>query len=70
MGLFRLKAATEEQRRHIEEILAPYHIYISWPLNFEEETDYGYEERVDAIYIDGNISFDAMAEIVDYLRKK
>jgi hypothetical protein len=65
-----LKAATEEQRRHIEEILAPYHIYISWPLNFEDETDYGYEERVDAIYIDGDISFDAMAEIVDYLRKK
>ena len=70
MELFRLKAVTEEQRRHIEEILAPYDIYISWPLNFEDETDYGYEERVDAIYIDGDISFDAMAEIVDYLRKK
>ena len=65
-----LKAATEEQRRHIEEILAPYHVHISWPLDFEDETDYGYEERVDAIYIDGDVSFDAMAEIVDYLREK
>ena len=63
-----LKAATEEQRRHIEEILAPYHIYISWPLDFEKENDWGYDERVDAIYIDGDITFDTLAEIIDYLR--
>ena len=60
-----LKATTEEQRRHIEDILRA---YISWPLDFESENDWGYEELVDAIYIDGNISFDQMAEIVDYLR--
>jgi len=65
-----LRAKTEEQRRNIEEILAPYHIYISWPLDFEKENDCGYEERLDSIYIDGDISFDVMAEIVDYLRKK
>lgn len=59
-----LKATTEEQRRHIEEILAPHHTYISWPLDFETD-----EERQDAIYLDGNVTFDAMAEIVDYLRR-
>ena len=63
-----LKATTEEQRRHIEGILAPHHDYISWPLDFERENDWGYEERVDAIYLDGEITFDKMAEIVDFLR--
>jgi len=57
-----LKVTTEEQRQRIEEILAPYHTYISWPLDFAEETE--------AIYIDGNVTFDMLAEIVDYLRKK
>ena len=65
-----LKAATEEQRRNIEEILAPYHVHISWPLDFENENDFGFMERFDAIYIDGDVSFDAMAEIVDFLREK
>ena len=56
-----LKATTEEQRLHIEEILAPYHIYISWSLDWETDA---------SIYIDGTISFDVMAEIVEYLKSQ
>ena len=63
-----LKATTEEQRLHVEEILKAHQIYYQWPLDFEKETDYGYEDRIDTIYIDGDIPFDAIAEIVDYLR--
>lgn len=63
-----LKATTEEQRLHIEEILKSHQIYHSWPLDFKKETDWGYEDCIDAIYIDGTIPFDAIAEIVDYLR--
>ena len=36
-----------------------------FPMN--PETDYE-EECDDRVYIDGNITFDTMAEIVDYLR--
>jgi hypothetical protein len=41
-----------------------------FPLNFDKETDWGYEEFDDRIYLDGNITFDTMAEIVDYLRSQ
>lgn len=63
-----LRASTEEQRLHVEEILKAHQIYYQWPLDFEKEADDGYEDRIDAIYIDGAIPFDAIAEIVDYLR--
>lgn len=63
-----LKATTEEQRLHVEEILKAHQIYYQWPLDFEKEADDGYEDHIDAIYIDGDIPFDAIAEIVDYLR--
>lgn len=39
-------------------------------LNFEKETSGGYEDYDDRIYIDGDISFDTMAKIVDYLREQ
>lgn len=63
-----LKATTEEQRKHIEAILDEHEVYHRWPLDFEKETDWGYEERIDAIYIDGDVTFDTLAAIVDYLR--
>lgn len=59
-----LKARTEEQRLRVEELLAPHRVFISWPLGFESDGG----ERVDSVYIDGEVCFDTLAEIVDYLR--
>jgi hypothetical protein len=58
--------ANEEQMKHITEILGD--IYNESVLDYDRETDCGYEEFDDRIYLDGNITFDMMAEIVDYLR--
>lgn len=60
--------ANEEQMKHITEILGD--IYNESVLDFDRETDWGYEEFDDRIYLDGNITFDTMAEIVDYLREQ
>lgn len=60
--------ANEEQMKHITEILGD--IYNESVLDYDRETDWGYEEFDDRIYLDGNITFDKMAKIVDYLRKK
>lgn len=62
-----LQVKTEEQKNHILEILGE-ECNSYFPLNFKKETDVGYMEHIDRIYIDGNIRFDKMAEIVDYLR--
>lgn len=60
--------ASDEQYNYIESILEKADIYNHRPLDFEKETESGYAFRDDAIYIDGNITFDMMALIVDYLR--
>ena len=63
-----LEAKTEEQMKHITEILGD--IYNESVLDYDRETDWGYEEFDDRIYLDGNITFDKMAKIVDYLREQ
>ena len=60
--------ASDEQYNYIESILDKADIYNQRPLDFEKETESDYAFRDDAIYIDGNITFDMMALIVDYLR--
>lgn len=60
--------ANKKQMKHITEILGD--IYNESALDFNRETDWGYEEFDDRIYLDGNITFDKMANIVDYLRKQ
>lgn len=66
-----LRANTAEERERILDILDG-DLYKTFPLDIETyEND---EERLfpdifdDRLYIDGNITFDKMAEIVDYLR--
>lgn len=66
-----LRANTAEERKRILNILGG-DLYKTFPLDIETyEND---EERLlpdifnDRLYIDGNITFDKMAEIVDYLR--
>lgn len=51
-----LLASTEEQRKHIEEILCNVNY-----VDMSEQGDLG-------VFIDGSISYNEMAEIVDYLR--
>ncbi len=59
-----IKADTEEKRKHIDAILVD--IYHDHPCDLDEEfNDVTQYERV---YIDGEISYDMMADIVDYLR--
>lgn len=59
-----IKADTEEKRKHIDAILGD--IYYDHPYDLDEEfNDVTQYERV---YIDGEISYDMMADIVDYLR--
>lgn len=59
-----LEAKTKEQKKKVLEIFGTNARYCNFPL------DWGYEEFDDRIYLDGNITFDNMAEIVDYLRKQ
>lgn len=63
-----LQAKTKEQKKKVLELSVTNARYCNFPLDFNKETDWGYEEFDDRIYLDGNISFDTMAEIVDYLR--
>lgn len=53
-----LVAKTDEQRRHVEEILCD--------VNYVDISVHGDVE----VFIDGSISYDKMAEIVDYLRNE
>lgn len=45
-------------------------IYCHPILDYDKETDWGYEDSDDRIYVDGDITFDTMAKIVDYLREQ
>ncbi len=65
-----LEPKTKEQKEKVLEILGTNARYCNFPLDFNKETDWGYEEFDDRIYLDGNITFDNMAEIVDYLREQ
>lgn len=59
-----IKADTEEKRKHIDGIL--WNIYHNHPYDIDDDlNDVTQYER---IYIDGKISYDMMADIVDYLR--
>lgn len=66
-----LRANTAEKRERILNILGD-DLYKTFPLDIE--TYENNEESLypdifdDRLYIDGNITFDKMAEIVDYLR--
>lgn len=57
---------TKEQQEHISAILEGARLYHNIQPNYDPETDT--EEDCTSVYIDGEISFDTMAEIVDYLR--
>ena len=57
---------TKEQREHISAILEGAGLYYDIRPDFDPVT--GIEEARESVYIDGDISFDTMAEIVDYLR--
>ena len=65
-----LKAITEEQKKKIIEIFGIQEPCCHFPLDFNKESDCGYETFNDRIYLDDNIMFDTMAEIVDYLREQ
>lgn len=65
-----LQARTEEQKKKVLEIFGIQETCCHFPLDFDKETEGGYEEHDDRIYLDGNITFDTMAKIVDYLRKE
>lgn len=60
-----LTADTEEKRKKIKEILGQ-EVYTSQPCDFDDDcNDITKYER---IYIDGDVTYDQMAAIVDYLR--
>lgn len=59
--------ANKEQMKHITEILGD--TYNRTVLNFEKETDDGYEDYDDRIYIDGDITFAKMDKIVKYIKR-
>lgn len=65
-----LQARTEEQKKKVLEIFGIQETCCHFPLDFDKETEGGYEEFDDRIYLDGNITFDKMREVVEYLRKE
>ena len=62
-----LKATTEEQKCVVLSIIGLYDTCCYFPSDYTNEDD-DYPDYDDRIYIDGTITFDKMAEIVDYLR--
>lgn len=60
---------TNEQYVHIEKILKEDDIYVRDSLVFNEEED-EFVDDMSRIYVDGDISFDRIIEIADYLRQK
>lgn len=58
---------TKEQQEHISAILEGARLYHDIQLDYDPVTNT--EEDCTSVYIDGDISFDIMAEIVDYLRE-
>jgi len=65
-----LQVRTEEQKKKVLEIFGIQEACCHFPLDFDKETEGGYEEFDDRIYLDGNITFDKMLEVVEYLRKE
>lgn len=59
-----IKADTEEKRKHIDGILG--YVYHDHP--YDVDGDFNDVSMYERIYIDGEISYDMMADIVDYLR--
>ena len=59
-----IKSDTEEKRKHIDAILGD--IYHDHP--YDLDGDFNDVTQYERIYIDGEISYDMMADIVDYLR--
>jgi hypothetical protein len=57
---------TKEQQEHISAILKGTGLYYDIQPDYDPVTNT--EEDCVSVYIDGDISFDTMAEIVDYLR--
>lgn len=62
--------ATDEQINHILGLLEKEDIYCRPVQNFDSENEYGYNDYDDRIYLDGDITFGVMANIVDYLREQ
>ena len=62
-----LRATTEEQQAYIDELLKKEDVYHTLCEDYDADKNefMGY---CTYIYIDGDISFDTLAEIVDYLR--
>lgn len=65
-----LQVRTEKQKKKVLEIFGIHETCCHFPLDFDKETEGGYEEYDDRIYLDGNITFDKMREVVEYLRKE
>lgn len=65
-----LQVRTEEQKKKVLEIFGIQETCCYFPLDYDKETDWGYEECDDRIYLDGNITFDKMREVVEYLHKE
>jgi len=65
-----LRVRTEEQKKNVLEIFGIQETCCYFPLDYDKETSCGYEECDDRIYLDGNITFDKMLEVVEYLRKE
>ena len=64
-----LRADTTEKQDRILEIIGQDEIYCHFSLDSGKETDCGYEDYNDRVYIDGDLTFNKMAEIVDFLSK-
>ena len=62
-----LRATTEEQQAYIDALLKKEDIYHTLYEDYDEDKD-EFMDYCSSIYIDGDISFDTLAEIVDYLR--
>lgn len=65
-----LQTRTEEQKKKVLKIFGIQETCCHFPLDFDKETDCGFEECDDRIYLDGIITFDKMLEAVEYLRKE
>lgn len=62
-----LRATTEEQQAYIDALLKKEDIYHTLCEDYDDDKD-EFMDYCTSIYIDGDISFDTLAEIVDYLR--
>jgi len=65
-----LQVKTKEQKKKVLEIFGIQETCCHFPLDFDKETEGGYEEYNDRIYLDGNVTFDKMRKVVEYLRKE